>query len=54
MNAMDEWGPVNVAMLYDHDRTRLRVPLTYSSSTTFILLPDNAQEDLLVLENVSD
>ncbi len=35
----------------------LRVPLTLvscSSSTTFILLPDNANENFLVLENLSD
>ncbi len=23
-NAMDEWGPANVPVLYDHDRTRPR------------------------------
>ena len=31
----------------------MRVPLTYSSFTTFIFLPDNARENL-VLENLSD
>jgi len=56
---MDEWGPVNVTMLYDHDRTRLREchsPTPVPPPLFFLSLPvpDNAHENLLVLKNLGD